>query len=100
MTRELIKFDSSNGGYLTGSWAIPEGASHNFPLVVLATGDGPSGSNSQTWQQFVPLLRDNGIGTFLFDFAGLGESPGEYKDLTLTIGSQNFRDAIEYVTNN
>ncbi|MGH2750015.1 MAG: alpha/beta hydrolase [Actinomycetota bacterium] len=97
MGRELIKFDY-NGGHLVGSWGIPTNARSGFPLVVLATGDGPNGSEGQTWTQLVPILLHRGIGTFLFDFAGLGHSPGVYDDLTLTSGCRDFRAAMEFVT--
>ena len=40
--RELIEFASCPAGHLTGSWSIPEGATQGYPLVVLATGDGPN----------------------------------------------------------
>lgn len=98
MERELIQFEASSGGLLVGSWEMPEGSSSNFPLVVLATGDGPNGSMGQTWRQFVPLFKKIGIGTFLFDFSGLGHSPGVYKDLTLTVGRRNFRDVMSYLS--
>lgn len=100
MERELINFASSTGGHLVGSWSIPDDAAQGYPLVVLATGDGPNGSNSQTWSQFVPLLNKKGLATFLFDFSGLGHSPGIYRDLTLTIGRRNFRDAMKFVGEN
>lgn len=98
MERQLIQFEASDGGMLVGSWEVPENAPSNFPLVVLATGDGPNGSNGQTWRQFVPLFKAIGIGTFLFDFSGLGHSPGIYGDLTLTIGRQNFRDVMKFLS--
>ena len=98
-TRDLIQFKSRSGGYLVGSWGIPKGVTSNYPLVVLLTGDGPNGSKGQTWQQLVPLLLAKGIGTFLFDFSGLGHSPGVYKDLTLTIGRENFQDVMAYLAN-
>lgn len=97
MTRELVEFDC-DGQRLVGSWGKPEGDSRNGPLVVLATGDGPNGSEGQTWQQFVPMLCERGIGTFLFDFAGLGHSPGDYKTLTLTRGCRDFRAMMAFVT--
>lgn len=62
----------------------------NYPLVILATGDGPSGSKGLTWQNIVPMLNSVGIGTFLFDFAGLGYSDGERRELTLPVGVSNF----------
>ncbi len=89
----------SNGtDNLYGSWGIPRDAK-NYPLVVLATGDGPNGSKGQTWQQLVPMLLSRGIGTFLFDFSGLGNSPGVYRNLTLSIGCRNFRSVMDFVSN-
>jgi len=98
--KELVKIESSDGGFLVGSWSNPSGVSSNFPLVILATGDGPNGSSGQTWTQLVSLLNQQGIGTFLFDFSGLGNSPGVYRDLTLTKGCQNFRDVVNFVMQN
>jgi pimeloyl-ACP methyl ester carboxylesterase len=97
MSRELIEFDCGDG-HLVGSWGTPDDRSSGFPLVLLSTGDGPNGSNGQTWSQLVPMFLQRGIGTFLFDFAGLGHSPGVYKDLTLTSGCRDFRAAMDYVT--
>lgn len=96
MERELIEFDGGDSK-LVGSWGIPSGAATDYPLVVLATGDGPNGSKGQTWQQLVPMLNSEGIGTFLFDFAGLGHSPGDYKTLTLTRGCRDFRNVMAFV---
>lgn len=93
----LIEFnDGTNTLY--GAWGVPQGVK-NYPLVVLATGDGPSGSKGQTWQQLVPMLLSKGIGTFLFDFSGLGHSPGVYRELTLSLGCKNFRGVIDFVSN-
>ena len=75
MEPALVEF--GNDPKLVGSWSLPTNASSGFPLVILATGDGPNGSKGQTWRQLVPMLNDRGIGTFLFDFAGLGHSPGD-----------------------
>jgi dipeptidyl aminopeptidase/acylaminoacyl peptidase len=96
MERDLIQFECENG-YLVGSWAIPDNQKAGFPLVVLATGDGPNGSKGETWAKLVQMLKQRGIGTFLFDFGGLGHSPGVYKDLTLTQGCKDFRAAMALV---
>ncbi len=97
MARELVKFPGGDE-FLVGSWGIPDAPAPAFPLVILATGDGPNGSEGQTWSQLVPMLLARGIGTFLFDFAGLGHSPGTYEDLTLTRGCRDFRAVMEFVT--
>lgn len=92
----------ADGEKLVGTWEKPDNMESGYPLVVLATGDGPNGSKGQTWQQFVPMLAQCGIGTFLFDFAGLGHtySEEEYRSLTLSRGCRDFRAAIEFVSSN
>jgi len=94
--RDLVEF-FAGGEKLVGSWGTPSDVEAGYPLVVLATGDGPNGSNGQTWQQLVPMLTGQGIGTFLFDFAGLGHSPGNYATLTLRRGCRDFRAAMDFV---
>jgi dipeptidyl aminopeptidase/acylaminoacyl peptidase len=97
MSSNLVKL-SDGTNFLYGSWGIPSRKS-SYPLVVLATGDGPNGSKGQTWQQLVPMLNSSGIGTFLFDFSGLGYSPGVYRELTLSLGCKNFRGVMDFVLN-
>lgn len=96
MERKLIKFPCGDE-FLVGSWNLPRNDQQDCPLVILATGDGPNGSNGQTWSQLVPMLSESGLASFLFDFAGLGNSPGTYEDLTLSRGCRDFRAVMEYV---
>jgi pimeloyl-ACP methyl ester carboxylesterase len=96
---KLVKF-SDGRNLLYGSWGAPVGKDENYPLVILMTGDAPCGSKGQTWQQIVPMFHACGIGTFLFDFSGLGNSPGVYKELTLSIGCENFNGVMHYLANN
>jgi pimeloyl-ACP methyl ester carboxylesterase len=97
MSRDLVEFTVDGEG-LVGRWGTPSQSGAGYPLVVLATGDSPNGSKGQTWEQLVPMLTQRGIGTFLFDFAGLGHSPGTYADLTLSRGCRDFRGAMEFVS--
>lgn len=87
---------------LVGTWEKPDNSDRGYPLVVLATGDGPNGSKGQTWQQMVPMLMQRGIGTFLFDFAGLGHTYDEeaYRSLTLSRGCRDFRAVMDFVLSN
>lgn len=96
---ELVEFTDGKN-ILLGTWGLPKGVVENYPLVILMTGDGPSGSKGQTWQQIVPMLHENGVGTFLFDFSGLGNSPGIYRELNLSLGCQNFKGVMDYLVNN
>ncbi|PID33336.1 alpha/beta hydrolase [Candidatus Saccharibacteria bacterium] len=97
--RQLVEF-GPKGKTLVGSFSSPKGGETGKPIVVLLTGDGPNGSNSQTWRQFVPMLNKAGLNTFLFDFAGLGNSDGDYKTLTLTRGCDDFKRAMEFILSN
>jgi pimeloyl-ACP methyl ester carboxylesterase len=94
--RSLIAF-CDGADTLFGSWAYPARPRADTPLVVLLTGDGPNGSEGQTWSQFTSLLLAKGIATFLFDFKGLGHSPGTYEDLTLSLGCSNFDAAMRFI---
>lgn len=95
MIRDLKEFTDGTDR-LFGSWHLPNGEV-GCPLVILATGDGPNGSKGQTWTNLVPMLNKEGLGAFLFDFSGLGHSPGVYEDLTLSTGCRNFAAAVRYV---
>ncbi len=94
---EEIEF-VDNGTVLRGKFFVPN-SNTKYPLVILATGDGPNGSNGLTWKNIVPMLLKKGIGSFLFDFAGLGNSSGERRNLTLPIGVSNFSSVMDQVRN-
>lgn len=87
----------SAAGPVMASVLTPSTGEHH-PLVLLATGDSPSGSDGQTWQQLAPRLLERGMAVLLFDFSGLGHSPGTYRELTLTIGCQNFDGVMAWAT--
>jgi alpha/beta superfamily hydrolase len=88
----MIEF-KDNETVLLGQWFEPKNQ-ENFPAVILATGDGPSGSKGLTWTNIVPKFLEKGIGCFLFDFDGLGHSPNLRRELTLTKGISNIKAAI------
>jgi pimeloyl-ACP methyl ester carboxylesterase len=83
---------------LRGKFFEPD-VTGEYPLVILATGDGSSGSNGLTWTNITSMLAKAGIGSFLFDFAGLGNSNGERRSLTLPIGISNFSAVMKQVHN-
>lgn len=94
----MINFDD-NGTTLIGQWFEPEGFD-NYPVVLLATGDGPSGSKGLTWVNLVPRFLELNFGCFLFDFDGLGHSPNRRRDLTMTKGVSNIHAAIREIEKN
>ncbi|AUW45880.1 alpha/beta fold hydrolase (plasmid) [Rhizobium ruizarguesonis] len=91
----LLEF-SDGTNKLYGRYHYPNSV-RDCPLVVLLTGDGPNGSKSSTWPNLTKKLNDRGLATFLFDFSGLGNSPGVYRELTLSTGCLNFRGVMEFL---
>ena len=64
----------------------------------MATGDGKNGwSNSSSWPSIINRINEIGIPSFIFDFHGLGESDGDYSDLSIKVAVQNLRDATHIV---
>jgi pimeloyl-ACP methyl ester carboxylesterase len=85
----------SNQTRLTGQLFSKENGAHSKrPLVIILTGDGPSGIKSKTWPPLIDALLDVGIDVFAFDFHSQGYSEGSRLDLNLSVGCQNFMDAI------
>ena len=67
-------------------------------MVIMLTGDSPKGTKSLSWINLPPLLAEQGIASFLFDFEGLGYSDGGRSSLTISKGIQNFRSAFTFAT--
>jgi len=86
-----------NNTVLRAKWFEPENAKEQYPVVLLATGDGPKGSGGQTWATIPKMLNEKGIAAFLFDFAGLGKSDGMRKELTISTGISNFKAALRQI---
>ncbi|MBO3724177.1 prolyl oligopeptidase family serine peptidase [Actinomyces bowdenii] len=97
--RELFEIPSQDGPLIASLSDTPEVIRKNrIPLIILATGDGPSGSKGQTWTQLLPMIKNAGMASLLFDFRGLGYSDGTYEDLTLSMGCRNLEAILKYVT--
>jgi alpha-beta hydrolase superfamily lysophospholipase len=65
------------------------------PLVIVLTGDGRKGTLSDTWRAVVHTLMQHGMAVFLFDYHGQGRSDGSRSELTLSLATTNFRDALQ-----
>jgi len=92
-----IKFEKLNkeGDILRARFICPDETKIKSALVIMLTGDGPKGSNSMSWVNLPPRLGKFGISTLLFDFAGIGNSDGERKSLTLSKGIDDFKLVFE-----
>ena len=62
----------------------------NGKLVFILTGDGKKGSKSGTWTRLIPELLKDGVEVVSFDFYSLGQSEGDYAQLSLSMGIKNF----------
>lgn len=99
---KIIKRHTENkkGERLCAHFFLPKNnndAKTKFPLVVMLTGDGPSGSKSLSWTKIPPLLSEKGIASLTFDFSGLGDSEGSRKELTLEKGIDDFKAVIKLI---
>lgn len=93
-----VEFKSiKTGTLLRGRFIEADTRGGRSPLVIMLTGDGKKGSKSLSWVNMPPKLQKVGISSFLFDFEGLGYSEGERRNLSLSIGIDNFRSAYEFV---
>lgn len=93
--KERVKF-SSGGHYLIGIKEIPKRIP--APGVILFHGLGNSKEDCPLSNEVSNALLKNGLITFRFDFFGSGESPGMFREKTLSILEKNARDAIDYLS--
>jgi len=61
-------------------------------IVIILTGDSPSGLKGKTWPPLIAALNARGIAVFAFDFLSQGRSDGERTSLSLSVGCENFVD--------
>jgi fermentation-respiration switch protein FrsA (DUF1100 family) len=95
-TQEVSFQCAKTGGVINGRFIFPNSGDENFPTVIFLTGDGPKGTKSLSWTNLPPLLANVGIASFLFDFEGLGYTPGDRSTLTVSKGIANFQSAFTY----
>lgn len=82
MKHKEIEFSNTQNEILRGKLYPP--SNNERPIVFMLTGDGKKGSNGLSWINLPKLLMEKDIGSFVFDFSGLGNSEGKRRDLTLS----------------
>lgn len=91
---EDIEFKSIRTGTLIrGRFIKPDSQDKLSPIIIMLTGDGKKGSKSLSWVNMPSILCKVGISSFIFDFEGLGYSKGDRKNLSISIGIDNFKSA-------
>ena len=90
---EIVEI-SSGGTVLQGRLHLTTSPCVSQPaLVVVLTGDSPSGTKSKTWPPMIERFLSHGLSVFALDFHGQGFSGGSRRGLTLSVGRQNVLDA-------
>lgn len=90
-------FYGPRNAVIRGRIVTPSTGLGPFPGVVMLPGDGPKGIKSETWVKLPDMLAHRGLATFVFDFEGLGESEGDRRNLSLTVGLEDLRAAMAFV---
>ena len=87
----------SNGLTLRGMLHVPDGASQKVPMVCIFHGF--TGNKMEPHFIFVKLsrmLEANGIASVRFDFAGSGESDGDFVNMTISKELLDAKNILDY----
>lgn len=91
---ENVIFLNSKGDRLSGILAVVN-SDLTTPTIILAHGF--TSHKNGTSKDISVLLNKMGINTLRFDFYGHGESEGKFEDITLSEGTHDVLQAIEFV---
>lgn len=90
----------SGKSILRGMLHIPEGLNKKAPIVIIYHGFcGNKMGPHFMFVKFSRLLESNGIASIRFDFAGSGESDGDFIDMTLSRELEDANNILNYVNN-
>jgi len=67
-----------------------------FPTIIMVSGFGADLHEYGLFDELNDLLIRNGFGTIRFNFEGLGESEGNFLDMTIETQAQQVKDIIRY----
>ena len=95
MNQEKIIFQNSKGQKLVGDFYSPN--AKNFPVVIFVHGY-TSDKNTSKGRRLGELLPAKGIGIFVIDLSGRGESDGKFEDTTITQYIDDLKCAINEMT--
>jgi alpha-beta hydrolase superfamily lysophospholipase len=97
MVREKhVYFKNGRGQSLTGVFHFPQRET-TPPLLIMAHGfTDDKVSDNRIFVTFARRACEEGYAVFRFDFAGSGESEGEFADVTVTREIEDLKSAIQY----
>ena len=83
---------------LRGTIHIPDHATDKVPTIIIFHGFGGNKMGPHfTFVKLSRILADNGFASIRFDFAGSGESDGEFINMTLSGELEDAKKILEYV---
>lgn len=87
------------GNKIVGTLTYKDNSVATYPLIVLNSGYGPRGSNSQTWRRFISEIasRSKNIAVLTWDYSGQGNSGGNRLDLTPFKALSEMRVMVDWV---
>lgn len=94
-----VIFQNNRNQYLAGVVHVPR-EFNNPPLLVMAHGftDDKVGDN-RLFVRFARRGRERGYAVLRFDFAGSGDSEGEFADMTVTREIEDLESAVDFAKN-
>jgi dipeptidyl aminopeptidase/acylaminoacyl peptidase len=95
MKQEKIIFENSKGQKLVGILYSPD--SENYPIVIFVHGY-RSDKNGSKAKKIGELFPEKGIGFFVIDLSGRGESEGKFEDSTITQYIDDLKCAIDEIS--
>ena len=93
MRENKVKIKNKMGEELVGIEVLPNEES-KFPVVILVHGFHYFKEEDGMFIEISKRLTDIGIGSYLFDFSGCGESEGDYSNTSLSKLRNNLESII------
>jgi len=94
---EKVSIKNKRGERLAGLRDLSNIKKDKYPTVILVHGFGADKTESGMFDDLAGRLTASGYQIFRFDFAGLGESGGDYADTTLTKQAEDLDAILNYV---
>ena len=96
MRENKVKIKNKMGEELVGIEVLPNEES-KFPVVILVHGFHYFKEEDGMFIEISKRLTDIGIGSYLFDFSGCGESEGDYSNTSLSKLRNDLESIMEFV---
>lgn len=97
MQEQKVSIHNACGEKLVGIETLPENFKGKLPTVILVHGFAAGKDEYGMFTNLIKPLSELGIATYRFDFSGVGESEGDFRETTLTKLSGDLGKILEFV---